>query len=69
MLYILTVNDFSSVVKDEFFGALAIQLNKVKNHQLLIVAGDMSSKVGSRIGNDMVGQFGVTEMSSNGEIL
>jgi hypothetical protein len=69
MLCILTVNDTSSVVKDEFFGALAIQLNKVKNYQLLIVAGDMSTKVGSRIGNDMVGQFGVTEMSSNGEIL
>ena len=52
-----------------FRPALAEQLDKVKNYQEVILAGNLNGRVGSKVDNTVVGPFGEEITNESGERL
>ena len=59
-----------NLIKEQFNEQLSNILNKIKNHQDIIVAGDLNARVKSQINNQVVGEFAEEiENNNNGDRL
>ena len=56
-------------IKENQYEKLAELLDKVKNHQKVILAGDFNGRVGSKVDNRIVGPFGEEIVNESGERL
>ena len=54
-------------IKENYYEQLAEQLDKVKNYQEIIFAGNFNRTVGSKVGNRVVGPFEEQITNETGE--
>ena len=62
-------DDSAINIKENYYEQLAEQLDKVKNYQEVILAGDLNGRVGSKVDDTVVGPFGEEITNESGERL
>lgn len=62
-------DDATQQIKDQFYWCLSQELNRIKGHQDIIIAGDFNARVGSREQDEVVGKYGENTINGSGEHL
>ncbi|XP_044760408.1 craniofacial development protein 2-like [Coccinella septempunctata] len=62
-------DDSNRQIKDNFYKDLRDVIMKVKNHQEIIIAGDLNGSVGSKQDDEIIGPHGEDVINQSGELL